>query len=108
MKKYFNKAYLVIKTIYWSSLFLCLLSWAGLAFIIYGLNDMSWLKLACHFFVHLLEVNYLGRYLSIFTLLAPVIFVTTSIIRRGICVLELLIITLTWGLMLYVYTHGHT
>lgn len=105
---YFNKASVLIKITYWSSLFVCLLSWLGVAFIVYGLNDASWIKLTCNFFAHLLEVRFVGRYLGAFTLLVPVVFVITSIKRRKIFVSELLVIVLTWILVFYVYTHGHT
>ena len=107
-KYYIDKVCLVIKITYWSSLLLCLFSWMGLAFIVYGLSDTSWLKLICNFFAYLLEVRYIGRYLGIFTLVAPVIFVIISIKKRKFIVSELLIIALTWGVMLYAYTHGHT
>ncbi len=98
---FLRKILLALKTVYWVWLIFCFFDSFRL-FLSVALNYRALSKL----FDFLIIDSEFGGYLSYSSIFTPIVFIIVSITRRKILAWEFCLITVTWGLMFYVFSHA--
>lgn len=98
-----SKALLVLKKVYWAWLAVCFLNSFRLALSV-ALDYQEFSKL----FDSLIFDSKFGSYLTYSIIFMPVIFIMISIARRKVSAWEFCLITVTWGMMFYVFSHSRS
>lgn len=100
---FLSKSRLVLKRVYWAWLAVCFFDSFRLALSI-ALNFREFSKI----FDFLIFDSKFGSYLSYSIIFMPVIFIIVSIIRRKVSAWEFYLITVTWGMMFYVFSYSRS
>lgn len=98
---FLSKTLLLLERFYWVWLAVCFFDSFRLALSV-TLNCREFSE----FFDFLIFDSKLGSYLSYSSIFTPVIFIIVSIARRKVLAWEFCLITVTWGLMFYVFSRA--